>query len=72
MTISQFKQIKLLFVDDDVFQQKVFKRLIDKESLPYDYLIASSVNEAREHLASHDRVSRPGQTRRRRNGRRGG
>lgn len=46
------KRIKLLLVEDDLADQMSFKRFVKHEQLPYDYIIAGSVAEAREILAS--------------------
>jgi diguanylate cyclase (GGDEF)-like protein/PAS domain S-box-containing protein len=37
---------KLLFIEDDKIDQKAFQRMVEKESLPYEYTIAPSVAEA--------------------------
>lgn len=38
---------KILLVEDEEFDQISFKRFVQKENLPYEYLIANSVSEAR-------------------------
>ena len=43
---------KILLIEDDVIDQKAFKRLIKDENLPYDCTIAGSVSEARSILGS--------------------
>ena len=43
---------KILLIEDDKLDQMAFKRLVETESLPYDYTIASSVSEAQSILAS--------------------
>ncbi len=39
--------IKVLFVEDNRFDQMAFERLVKLDDLPYDYKIAKSITEAR-------------------------
>ncbi len=39
---------KILIVEDDRLDQMAFKRLVKEENLPYDYIIAGSVAQARQ------------------------
>ena len=43
---------KILFVEDDKFDQKALEKLVAEEHLTYDYTIAGSVAEAKSVLAS--------------------
>ena len=42
--------IKVLFVEDNKFDQMAFERLVKLDDLPYDYKIAKSITEARSQL----------------------
>ncbi|HHE39138.1 MAG TPA: diguanylate cyclase [Candidatus Cloacimonetes bacterium] len=42
--------IKVLLIEDDIVDQTAFKRLVEKEDLPYDYEIANSVANAKAKL----------------------
>ena len=44
------KPVRLLLVEDDGVDAMAFKRLVKEENLPYDYVVASSVKEARQAL----------------------
>ncbi len=44
------KRYRILLVEDDRLDQMAFKRLVKEESLPYDYTIAGSVNQATQIL----------------------
>jgi len=44
------KKYKILLIEDDKLDQMAFKRLVEKENLPYDYTIAASVSQARRML----------------------
>ncbi|MFQ5603486.1 MAG: PAS domain S-box protein [bacterium] len=46
------KTIRVLFVEDNKFDQMAFERLVDFDKLPYDYTLSSSKAETEEHLAS--------------------
>ena len=46
------KNYKILFVEDDKFDQMALKRLIKHEKLPYEYTIAESVEKAQNILKS--------------------
>ena len=46
------KRLKVLFVEDDKADRMAFERLVERESLPYDYLVAGSVSEAGEALTA--------------------
>ena len=46
------KIYKILFVDDDRFDQMALKRLVKHEQLPYQYTIADSVEQAQQVLRS--------------------
>ncbi len=48
------KKIRLLLVEDDKIDRMAFERLVMKEDLPYDYVVAGSIREAHELLESHD------------------
>lgn len=43
---------KILLVEDDKLDQRIFRRLVQEENLPYDYTIAVSVSEGRQILAA--------------------
>lgn len=43
---------KVLLVEDDKLDQRIFRRLVQEENLPYDYTIAGSVSEGRQILAA--------------------
>lgn len=43
---------KVLFIDDDRIAQIAFKRLVRNEDLSYDYVVAGSIAEARNALAT--------------------
>ena len=45
-------RFRILLIEDDQVDQTAFKRLIKEKDLPYDYLIAGSVSEARKVLRS--------------------
>ena len=44
----------MLFVEDDLADQMIFQRFVNREQLPYDYSIAGSVTEAKEMLIQKD------------------
>jgi PAS domain S-box-containing protein len=44
------KRYKILLIEDDKLDQMAFKRLVEKENLPYDYDIAASVSQAKSVL----------------------
>ncbi len=44
---------KVLLVEDDKLDQMAFKRLVEKDNLPFDYTIAGSVSQARSILADN-------------------
>jgi len=44
------KKVKILVVDDDKVDQMAFERFANEEKLPYDYIIAGSVKEAKQVL----------------------
>jgi signal transduction histidine kinase/FixJ family two-component response regulator len=46
------KQVRVLFVEDDLVDQIAFKRLVQRENLPYVYTIAGSIAQARQLLAA--------------------
>ncbi|MBT3256431.1 MAG: response regulator [Deltaproteobacteria bacterium] len=46
------KKIRLLLVEDDKIDQMAFERFAKSEDLPYDYMVASSISEAKEALRS--------------------
>lgn len=48
----QEQKIRLLLVEDDKVDQMAFERLVKNQNLPYDYMIAGSVAQAREILSS--------------------
>jgi PAS domain S-box-containing protein len=41
---------KILFIEDDKIDQKAFKRLVEKQQLPYEYVLVESVKDAKKHL----------------------
>ncbi len=43
---------KILLIEDNELDQRAFERMVKDESLPYDYVIAVSVSEARSKLVS--------------------
>ena len=45
-------RFRILLIEDDTVDQLAFKRLVKEKDLPYDYLIAGSVSEARKMLRS--------------------
>ena len=45
---------KVLLIEDDKIDRVAFKRLVEDENLPYDYLIAGSVSEAQDILSSNE------------------
>lgn len=47
------KIIKLLLIEDDIVDQMAFKRMVKTKKLPYDYLIASSVTDAKDKLSKN-------------------
>lgn len=47
------KKYKILLIEDDELDQLAFKRLVDKEKLPYDYKIAASVAQAQQILSEN-------------------
>ena len=48
----QGQRIRLLLIEDDKVDQMAFKRLVEGESLPYDYVIAGSVAKAQDLMQS--------------------
>jgi PAS domain S-box-containing protein len=44
---------KILFVEDDKFDQMAFNRIVGQQQLPYDYTIADSIEQAKNVLKSH-------------------
>ena len=46
------RNIKILLLEDDKIDQINFERLVKNECLSYDYVIASSISEARQHLST--------------------
>ncbi|MHC4738160.1 MAG: PAS domain-containing protein [Planctomycetota bacterium] len=46
------KKDKILFIEDDKLYRMAFKRFVDEEKLPYDYIEATSVAEAQSVLDS--------------------
>ena len=46
----QKDKYKILLIEDDKLDQMAFKRMVEKEALPYDYTIADSVTQARKIL----------------------
>ena len=47
------ESIRFLLVEDDKVDQRAFRRLVMERQLPYEYLIAGSLAEARQLLAQH-------------------
>ena len=46
------KNISMLIVEDDKIDQMAFERFVQKEQLPYDYIVASSIAAAEDLLKS--------------------
>jgi len=46
------KRLKVLYVEDDRVDQTAFACLVKRENVPYDYLMADSVSDAREVLST--------------------
>ncbi len=46
------ERTRILLVEDDKVDQMAFERLVEREALPYDYVVAGSVSAAREILAN--------------------
>jgi len=46
------RKLRILLVEDDQVDQLAFKRFVERENLPYDYVVAGSVSEARDALAA--------------------
>ncbi len=46
--------LRVLLVEDDKIDQMAFERFIHQQNLPYRYLIASSLHEARQTIAAED------------------
>jgi two-component system phosphate regulon sensor histidine kinase PhoR len=53
MTTTQENAFRVLFVDDDKFDQMAFNRLVKQLQLPYDYIIADSLEQAKNILNNH-------------------
>ncbi len=49
---EQNRRSCILFVEDDMVDQMAFKRFVRHEDFPYDYILAGSVQEARQILKS--------------------
>jgi PAS domain S-box-containing protein len=47
-------RLRVLLIEDDERDQRAFQRFVESEKLPYDYMIAGSLSEARGHLASQE------------------
>ncbi len=47
------KNISMLIVEDDKIDQMAFERFVQKEQLPYDYMVAGSIAAAEDLLKSH-------------------
>jgi PAS domain S-box-containing protein len=43
---------KVLLIEDNKIEQRMFQRFVETNSIPYDYVIAGSVSEARQVLGS--------------------
>ncbi|KPK37519.1 MAG: hypothetical protein AMJ65_14365 [Phycisphaerae bacterium SG8_4] len=50
--IAAQMKYRLLLIEDDKLDQMAFERFVKKEKLPYDYMIAGSVSEAKSLLES--------------------
>ena len=50
--IMENKKYKILLIEDEKIYRMAFKRLVDEEKLPYDYIEATSVAEAQSVLDS--------------------
>jgi PAS domain S-box-containing protein len=50
--VMENKKYKILFIEDDKLYRMAFKRFVDEEKLPYDYIEATSVAEAQSVLDS--------------------
>ncbi len=51
-TTTEEKKHRILYVEDNKFDQKAFKRFVEKNKLPYDIDIANSISECKELLKS--------------------
>ncbi len=51
--IMKEKRYRILLVEDNKFDQKAFERFVDKNKLPYDVEIASSISECKRILDSN-------------------
>ncbi|MBN1991256.1 MAG: response regulator [Anaerolineae bacterium] len=47
------ERIKILLLEDDQVDRMAFERLVKQEQLPYDYVLATSVSEARQALQAN-------------------
>jgi len=45
-------ELKIQLIEDDIVDQKAFKRFVKKNHIQYDYIISASVAEAKDHLNS--------------------
>ena len=48
------QKTKILLIEDDRVDQMAFKRLVEDEALPYDYVVAGSVSDGRRALKHDD------------------
>lgn len=46
-------KIRILLIEDDTVDRMAFERFVDRTGLPYEYVCAGSVRQAREILGSH-------------------
>jgi len=46
------RKFRILLVEDDQVDQLAFKRFVERENLPYNYVVAGSVSEARDALTA--------------------
>ncbi len=51
-TLKDKRKKRILYVEDNKFDQKAFKRFIDKNELPYEVEIASSISDCKKILES--------------------
>ncbi|MBN2008778.1 response regulator [candidate division KSB1 bacterium] len=46
-------RIKLFLVEDDRIDQMAFEKFVEKENLPYEYIVAGSIKSAKTYLTKH-------------------
>jgi PAS domain S-box-containing protein len=48
------EKYQILLIEDDIVDQMAFKRFVKEEDIPYEYIIAGSVSEAKDILQSNE------------------